>query len=116
MVDAPACAEACAKKLFATRQARTMQGKERERVARLWLIAGDGLPPAEVQPAHPDLTIAKADPRLLEALAAAGSQRPEEAIFLVDPLGNLILRYPADPDIKRLNKDLVRLLYASRIG
>ena len=42
--------------------------------------------------------------------------RPEEALFLVDPLGNLILRYPADPDIQRLNKDLTRQRYAGRIG
>ena len=53
-----------------------------------------------------------ADPALLAALPAA----PEGGIFLVDPLGNLILRYPADPDIKKLHKDIGRLLYASRIG
>jgi len=120
-IDAPACPEACAKKLYATRQARTMQGKERERVARLWLVAGDGAPPAEVQIAHPDLTIAKADPALVAALraalsAASSSPGLTDAIFLVDPLGNLILRYPGDPDIRRLYKDVARLLYASRIG
>ena len=37
-------------------------------------------------------------------------------LYLLDPLGNLVLRYPADPDIKRLAKDLERLLRASRIG
>ena len=37
-------------------------------------------------------------------------------IFMIDPLGNLILRYPADPDIKRMANDLGRLLRASRIG
>jgi len=110
-VDSAACAETCAKKLYATRQARTMQGKERERVARLWLIAGDGLPPAEVQAAHPDLTIARAPPALLDALPP-----PADGIFLVDPLGNLVLRYPSDPDIKRVYQDIARLLYASQIG
>jgi len=115
-VDAAACAEACAKKLYATRQARTMQGKERERVVRLWLVAGGGSPPAELAPAHPDLQIGRADSGWLAALSGAPASSQEDGIFLVDPLGNLVLRYPADPDIKKLNKDLARLLYASRIG
>ncbi|MEO7760911.1 MAG: hypothetical protein ABIS68_03250, partial [Casimicrobiaceae bacterium] len=100
-------------KLYATRQTRTMQGKERERVARLWLVTGEAQPLAAVQAAHPDLLIAKSDPALLATLAATGT---EDGIYLVDPLGNLILRYPADPDIKRLNRDLARLLFASHIG
>lgn len=111
-VDAAPCAEACAARLYATRQARTMQGKERERVTRLLVLAGDGAPSAELRAAHPDLRVARADPALLAALPP-----PEGgAIFLVDPLGNLVLRYPGDPDIKRLHKDIARLLYASQIG
>jgi hypothetical protein len=111
-LDGVACDEACAKKLYATRQARTMTGKERERVQRLWLVTGAGAPPPALVAAHPDLRIAAADPVLLPALPAD----PEGGIFLIDPLGNLILRYPADPDIKQLNKDLGRLLYTSHIG
>ena len=111
-VDAAACGEACAAKLYATRQARTMTGKERERLQRLWLIIGEGVPPPEMLAAHPDLRIAAADSALLATLPPG----PEQAIFLIDPLGNLMLRYPADPDIKKLYKDLGRLLYASRVG
>jgi hypothetical protein len=111
-IDAVACGPACATKLYATRQARTMTGKERERVQRLWLVTGDGAPPPELLAAHPDLRIAVADSVLLAALP----QGPERGIFLIDPLGNLILRYPADPDIGKLNRDIGRLLYASRIG
>ena len=113
VVDAAGCADRCMKKLYATRQARTMQGKERERVVRLWLATGDGAPSAEAIAQHPDLLIAKADPALLAALPSPGV---EDSIFVVDPLGNLVLRYPADPDIKRVHKDIARLLYASRIG
>ena len=40
----------------------------------------------------------------------------DHGIWLIDPLGNLVLSYPADPDIKGLAKDLTRLLKASRIG
>ena len=50
--------------------------------------------------------------RAWAALPGGGAQR----IYLIDPLGNLVLRYPDDPDIKGLAKDLKRLLEASRIG
>ena len=112
VVDAAACGQACVAKLYATRQARTMQGKERERVVRLWLVTDGGAPSAELLAQHPELVVARADQAWVNAL----KDDPAGAIWLVDPLGNLILRYPADPDIKRLHKDLSRLLYASRIG
>ena len=38
------------------------------------------------------------------------------SLYLIDPLGNLVLRYPDDPDIKGIARDLTRLLKASRIG
>ena len=41
---------------------------------------------------------------------------PADHIYLVDPLGNLMLRFPRDPDTRRLIKDLSRLLKASRVG
>ena len=47
LVVAPAaCDDSCAARLYATRQARTMQGREHERLARVWLVTGDGAPSA----------------------------------------------------------------------
>ena len=37
-------------------------------------------------------------------------------IYLIDPLGNLMMRFPRDPEPGRMIKDLSRLLKASRIG
>jgi hypothetical protein len=37
-------------------------------------------------------------------------------VFLVDPLGNLMMRFPKDPDPNRMKKDLIHLLKVSRIG
>ncbi|MNC92394.1 hypothetical protein D3C83_88130 [compost metagenome] len=51
---------------------------------------------------------------LLPQLPAAGTQR--DHIYLLDPLGNLVLRYPRDADPSRMKKDLERLLKVSRIG
>lgn len=113
--DDATCDARCEGKLYATRQARTMQGAERERVVRLWLRPADApAPPAAMRAAHPDLTIMRAEQRQWDALPGPGGARAN--IYLLDPLGNLVLRYPADPDIKGLAKDLERLLRASQIG
>jgi hypothetical protein len=92
-----------------------MQGAERERVLRVWLQAADAPgPSAQLLAQHPELIVIRGDPRQWETLPGPGGAA--SSIYLLDPLGNLVLRYPADPDIKRLAKDLERLLRASRIG
>jgi hypothetical protein len=40
----------------------------------------------------------------------------DKAIYLVDPLGNLMMRFPEDPDPSRMKKDLSKLLKWSRVG
>jgi len=109
------CAEACLRALYATRQARTIQGREQDRVVRLLLqpSASPSLAP-ELAVAHPGLVVAKVDERALERLpldASAGA-----TILLLDPRGNLVLRYNGDPDIRGLANDLQRVLKASQIG
>jgi hypothetical protein len=105
------CDASCERRLYATRQARTMQGREQERVVRAWLVVGDVAPAPALLAQHPGLVVARvADtaPALLPGGAGA--------LYLIDPLGNLVLRYGEDPDIKGIAKDLSRLLKASRIG
>jgi len=112
VVAAPAaCDDACAARLYATRQARTMQGREQERLARVWLVTGDGAPSATRIAEHPDVAVVRADPRSIERLP-----RGADAIYLVDPLGNQVLAWPANPDVRGVARDLSRLLKASRIG
>ena len=105
------CNEDCERMLYATRQARTMQGREQDRVVRAMVLTGDQPPGNELIAQHAGLIVARGDARALAALPSPG-----EAIYLIDPLGNLVLSYPADPDIKRLAKDLERVLRASSIG
>jgi len=113
--DEGACEDPCRRKLYATRQARTIQGREQERVVRVWLQRSEAPPPAAaLLSQHPGLVAARIDPARWPVLQGAGDT--VQNIFMIDPLGNLILRYPADPDIKRMAKDLERLLRASRIG
>jgi cytochrome oxidase Cu insertion factor (SCO1/SenC/PrrC family) len=105
------CDAACERMLYATRQARTMQGREMDRVVRAVLLTGGDAPRQDLLEQHPGLVVARSDARSLAALPVASG-----AIYLVDPLGNLVLRYADDPDIKRLAKDLERILKASSIG
>jgi hypothetical protein len=104
------CETACERILYATRQARTMQGREQERIVRVLVLTGDEAPAADALAAHPGVIAVRA-----RAAASAYPGAPGTT-YLVDPLGNLVLRYPDDPDIKALAKDLGRLLKASRIG
>ena len=112
LVIAPgACDATCVQVLHATRQARTIQGREMERVQRVWLVTDNGAPDPALLAQHPDLLAARVSRGALAGLPA-GTDR----IYLVDPLGNLVLAFPLEPDIKRTAKDLERLLRASRIG
>jgi hypothetical protein len=106
-----ACDASCAQALYAMRQSRTMQGREMERIERVWLVSDDAAPAPATLGEHPDLTVVRGPGPGLAAFGA-GADR----IYLVDPLGNLVLAYPRDPDIKGVGKDLTRLLKASRIG
>lgn len=109
------CNDACRRALYATRQARTIQGREQDRVLRAWLRpAGAPAPLPDLRESQPGLVIGNAAPGELARLPLYGSGTP--TILLLDPRGNLVLRYSADPDIKRLAADLGRLLRASQIG
>jgi len=105
------CDAVCERLLYASRQARTMQGKEQERIVRVLLLGDGEAPDAALLAEHPGLVVARVD-----AAARASLPGGTEAIYVIDPIGNLVLRYGADPDIKGVSKDLGRLLKASGIG
>jgi hypothetical protein len=112
-LDAAACDAYCERKLYFMSQLRRAQGKNQERVARLWLLTDAGQPGAALRAAIEGTHIAPA-----AALAAAfpAANAPADHIYLVDPLGNLMARYPREPDPSRMLKDLQRLLKVSGIG
>jgi hypothetical protein len=115
VIDAAACGARCERALYATRQARTIQGREQERVVRVLLQPADAPALDATQRAgQPGLIVVGAD--AAQRASLVGPEGAAPSILIVDPLGNLVLRYPADPDIRRLAKDLERLLRASRIG
>ena len=107
--DAAACDAYCERKLYFMRQVRTAQGKEQARIERVWIITDGRTPRPELLAAIEGTRVSKANP---------GGFPGEELdhIYLVDPLGNLMMRFPRDPDPSRMLKDLQRLLKYSRIG
>lgn len=113
MVDTGDCPEYCRRKLFTLRQLRLAQGKDRERIERAWLIS-DGAAPAVMSGFEGTWIVRAAGSELLKQLPAQGS--PSDHIYIIDPLGNLVMRYARDAEPGKIIKDLTRLLKASRIG
>jgi hypothetical protein len=114
-VDDAACDAYCEKKLWQIRQVRKTQGKYPERIERVWLITGGGQPAERLRAEFEGTWLVNvAGSAVLEALPHAGAWT--DHIYLVDPLGNLVLRYPREADPSRMKKDLDRLLRVSRIG
>jgi hypothetical protein len=111
MFDGAACDAYCEKKLYYMRQVRRAQGKDLGRVERLWVITDGGQPRPDVLAASEGTQLSRGSPAAAEFPGAA-----RDHIYLVDPLGNLMMRFPRDPDPSRMLKDLQRLLKYSRIG
>ncbi|MDP1673170.1 MAG: cytochrome C oxidase subunit I [Burkholderiales bacterium] len=114
-VDAAACDAYCDKKLWQIRQVRKTQGKYPERIERVWLISDGGIPGERERGEYEGTWfVNSAGSDVLNMLPHAGTAN--DHIYLVDPLGNVVLRYPRDADPTRIKKDLQRLLRVSRIG
>lgn len=115
MVDGADCKAPCQSKLWQMRQVRLMQGKEMERVERVWLVDDGGTPGgALMREFEGTVVVERPAPELLARFTAPASAR--DHLYVIDPLGNLMMRFPRDADPKRIRKDLGHLLKVSRIG
>lgn len=114
------CEVACRTALYDLRQVRLASGKDMERVKTLLLL--DEAPDPEfrhwLRAEHAAMIAGVADPaarsELARAFPALGA--PGEWIYLLDPLGNLLMRYPVGGEPRGMLKDLQRLLRLSGIG
>ena len=111
--DPGACDAYCEKKLYFMRQLRRAQGKNMARVERLWLLTDGAAPPGRLLEAIEGTERAPAG-AFAARFPAAGAVT--DHIYVVDPLGNLMMRYPKDPDPSRMLKDLQRLLKVAGFG
>jgi cytochrome oxidase Cu insertion factor (SCO1/SenC/PrrC family) len=109
------CDAACQEALYNGRQLRLALGRLMERVQRVYLYVGEAPDAAFIAAEHPDLLVAAAGGA--EAAALLGSfAGQDEGYWLVDPLGNAMMRYPPDEPPRGIMEDLKRLLRLSRIG
>lgn len=117
VVGAGGCDAACERRLYMQRQLREMLGRERDRVDKVWLLLDDAMPPSRLQEA-----LSAGEPvRLLRASADAVARwlEPEPGkaleahLYLVDPMGQWMMRFPAEAEPARVKRDLERLLRAS---
>ena len=115
------CEADCKTALYAMRQVRIALGKDIERIKTLLLL--DGVPDTGLRQwlaaEHPAMTVGVADAVTRTELSQAfigSSATAREWIYLLDPLGNLLMRYPVTVEPRGMLKDLQRLLRLSKIG
>lgn len=111
--DSGACPEPCMAKLAAMRQVRLAMGRRAARVHRVFVVDDLQRPAAGALDAFPGMDVLLT-PTGLQLPAGAANDRAH--IYLVDPRGTVMLRFPAAPEQKRMLRDLDRLLKASQIG
>jgi len=108
-VDSGNCDDYCQSKLYVMRQIRLTQGKDQERIERLWLIPDGVLPPPGIEAEYRGTrTIVLANGDFLARLPAADS--PRDHIYVIDPFGNLMMRFPRNVDPQLMKKDVAKLM------
>ncbi len=112
-----ACDAVCARHLFLQRQLREGLGKDKDRLDWVWLISDDAPVPDVIQPALHDATVLRVPPgELAQWLQPQAEHALPDHLYLVDPMGNWMMRFPPFLDTDKASKakrDLDRLLRAS---
>jgi len=116
-VGPAACGPACEKRLFAQRQLREMLGRDADRLDKVWLVSDDAPisgPLLQALSAAPSTTLLRVDAAALSAwLQPDSGQALEDHLYLVDPMGEWMMRFPVAIDPARVKRDLTRLMRAS---
>ena len=116
------CAEICERNLYHMRQIHVALAKEAHRVQRL-VVSDDTVSiVAFIGDQYPGIVLADGSGENLAAVyrqfAVAVRDKPvqRDSLYLIDPLGNLVIRFSPDLDPRGILKDIKRVLRASRIG
>ncbi len=115
-----ACPDACRAALYKTRQVRLNLDHERDRVQRVLIASGECCDWEYLNSQHPDLKTARSGPQSRQVMALLPTDETFSAaagrVYLIDPMGNLMMYYPTDAPPKGMLEDLKRLLKLSHIG
>ena len=111
------CQQACKDQLVAMRQLRLMQGKDMERIERVWLITDDTPLDTMLMRVIDGTGFLRVKPDVLKAwLPVEPGGNVNDHIYLIDPLGHLMMRFPKNADPQKVKTDMGKLLKASAIG
>jgi hypothetical protein len=111
------CDARCQENLYFQRQLREIMGKEKDRIDRLWLVTDDAPVDESLLPALHQAHVVRIDRAALDAwLTPAAGHQVSEHLYVVDPMGHYMMRFPPNMDVanaSKAKKDLERLLRAS---
>lgn len=111
------CDTVCEQNLYLQRQLRESLGREKDRMDRIWLVSDGTPPPERLSKALQGATVLRVpQPQIAQWLAPADGHQLDEHIYLVDPLGNWMMRFPAGMDAAgaaKAKRDVERMLRAS---
>ena len=117
VVGGGACDATCEQRLYLQRQLREMTGRERDRIDKLWLVTDDApIAPvlrAALAAAPATQVLRVPAPALSQWLVPAAGESLESHLYVVDPMGQWMMRAPPQPEPAKLKRDLERLLRAS---
>jgi hypothetical protein len=112
-----ACDTTCEKNLYMQRQLRESLGREKERVDWVWIVDDAAPVRPELLRALSQATVLRVDPAQVSRWLEPERGQPLHAhLYLVDPQGNWMMRFPPGADAqaaKSVKRDLDRLLRAS---
>ncbi|HET8871506.1 MAG TPA: hypothetical protein VFM48_13750 [Aquabacterium sp.] len=109
-----ACDAECERHLYEQRQLREMLGKDKDRLDRVWFVTGTEPVRSELMPALSQAWVLKVSPESLERwLKPEPGHRLADHLYLVDPRGDWMMRFPAKDDPNLIKKDLTRLMKAN---
>lgn len=116
-VGPAACAGDCEKRLFMQRQLREMLGRERDRLDKVWFVTDEAPMPAALRMAvesAPAMMVLRVDRAALAAwLAPAPGQALDDHLYVVDPLGEWMMRMPPNAEPSKVKRDLDKLMRGS---
>lgn len=111
------CGPACRQALYQMRQTRLALNSEMTRVVRVFLVTGECCAAEYLRREHPDLLVLDAHGESAgQWLRTFPSDAREKSLYVVDPLGNLLMRYDTRQNPRGLLEDLRKLLMLSHIG
>lgn len=114
--DPADCGKDCRKTLYRMRQSRKMLGKEMDRIARVFLHGESPPDTVFLEEHHAGLITLSEQGLQLLLERKKPANLPPGGLYLIDPLGNLVMYFPPDLDPKKMVGDIKHLLKLSRIG